>query len=466
MDTLTTTLAADASLIEGLRAIVGDRGLILGEDAAQRSCDPFRNVPPAGGIIVRPASTQEVSQVMAYCHQRGQRVVTHGGRTGVAGGAYADEDQIVLSLERMNAIEEIDHFNQVAVVQAGVPIEALQKAAENENLFYPVDLGAKGTATVGGTISTNAGGNRVLRWGMTRFNLLGVEAVLADGTIVSAMNRLTKNNTGYDMKQVFAGTEGTLGIVTRAVMRLVPKPASQKVAFVSVPNYQSVLDLLNQARRLASLSAFEVMWKDYYDMMAASDTGRRPVEPNSPFYVLIEAMGYSEELDERQFMEFLETAFEKGLIDDAVTSQSLGQVAELWKVREGAEVLMHEMWPFVSSDISVDIRKTDEFVGKVREALGAAYPGFKMATFGHLGDGNIHIGIHVGEKTVEEEINVERILYDVLKGYDSALTAEHCVGRVKKEFLPEHVSAGAMTTMHRLRDALDPDRILNRDVLF
>lgn len=465
MDQL-TPLAADSSLIDGLRAIVGERGLILGEDAAQRSCDPFRDVPPRGGIIVRPANTQEVSQVMAFCHERGQHVVTHGGRTGVAGGAYADEDQIVLSLERMNAIEEIDHFNQVAVVQAGVPIEVLHKAAEDENLFYPVDLGAKGTATVGGTISTNAGGNRVLRWGMTRANLLGVEAVLADGTVVSAMNRLTKNNTGYDMKQVFAGTEGTLGIVTRAVVRLVPKPASQKVAFVSVPSYQAVLDLLNLARRLASLSAFEVMWKDYYDMVANSNTGRRPVEPTSPFYILIEAMGYSEETDEQQFMTFLETAFEKGLIDDAVTSQSLNQVAELWKVREGSEVLMHEMWPFVSSDISVDIRKTDEFVGKVREALGAAYPELKMATFGHLGDGNIHIGIHVGEKTVEEEINVERILYDVLKGYDSALTAEHCVGRVKKQFLPEHVSPGAMVTMRRLRDALDPDRILNRGVLF
>jgi len=249
-------------------------------------------------------------------------------------------------------------------------------------------------------------------------------------------------------------------------MRLVPKPASQQVAFVAVPSYQAVLDLMNQARRLSSLSAFEVMWRDYYERIAASGTGRNPVEPTSPFYVLIEIMGYSEELDEQQFMAFLETAFEKELIVDAVTSQSLQQVQELWRVREGSEVLVQQMWPFVSSDISVDVRRTNEYVEKVRARLGEEYPGFQMATFGHLGDGNIHIGIHVGENTVQEELNVERILYDVLKEFDSALTAEHGVGQVKKKFLPEHVSEGSMIVMRRIRDAMDPDRLLNRDVLF
>lgn len=460
-----TPLSADNSLIDGLRAIVGERGLVLGEDAALRSCDPFRPVPPESGIIVRPANTGEVSRLMAFCHERGQAIVTHGGRTGVAGGAFVGKDQIVISMERMNAIEEIDEFNQCAVVQAGVPVEMLHNAASDANLLYPIDLGSKGSATLGGTISTNAGGNRVLRWGMTRANLLGIEVVLADGTIVSAMNRLTKNNTGYDMKHVFAGTEGTLGIVTRAVVRLVPKPASQHVAVVALPSYQAVLDLLQLARRLPSLSAFEVMWQDYYDMMANSNTGRRPVEPNSPFYVLLESMGYNEELDEQQFMAFLEDAFEKGVIVDAVTSQSLAQVQELWKLREGGEVLMKEMWPFVSSDISVDVRKTNEYVEKVRAKLDAAYPGHKMITMGHLGDGNIHIGVHVGENTVAEEINVEHILYDTLRQYDSALTAEHGVGQVKKKFLPEHVSPGALLVMAKLRDALDPDRLLNRDVL-
>lgn len=460
-----TPLFTNSALIDDLRAIVGDRGLVLGEDVAIRSCDPFRPVPAEGGIIVRPADTQEVSRVMALCHQRGQPVVTHGGRTGVAGGAFASANELVLSLERMNKIEEIDVFNQCAVAQAGVPIEALHNAASDADLLYPIDLGSKGTATLGGTIATNAGGNRVLRWGMTRANLLGIEVVLADGTIVSALNRLTKNNTGYDMKHIFAGTEGTLGIVTRAVVRLVPKPVSQQVAVVAVPSYDEVLGLLREARKLPSLSAFEVMWADYYDIMAASDTGRRPLEPGQPFYILLESMGYNEEQDEQQFMSFLEQALEDELIVDAVTSQSLAQVDEMWKLREGGEVLLETMWPIVSSDISVDVRKTDEYVNKVREAMGAAYPDFKMVTFGHLGDGNIHIGIHVGPETVAEEQNVERILYDTLKGYDSAVTAEHGIGQVKKKFLPEHVSPGAMKVMEHLRDALDPGRILNRNVL-
>ncbi len=460
-----TPLAADTSLIDALREIVGERGLLLGEDVALRSCDPFRPVPPEGGIIVRPASTEEVSAVMAFCHERGQPVVTHGGRTGVAGGAFTARDQIVISMERMNRIEEIDEFNQCLVAQAGVPIEVLHNAASDANMLYPIDLGSKGSATLGGTISTNAGGNRVLRWGMTRANLLGIEVVLADGTVVSAMNRLTKNNTGYDMKHIFAGTEGTLGIVTRAVVRLVPKPASQQVAVVAVPSYDAVLEMLKSARKLPALSAFEVMWQDYYDLMANSNTGRRPLETGSPFYILMESMGYNEEQDEQQFMAFLENSFEQGLIVDAVTSQSLAQVQEMWRLREGGEVFAAQMWPIVSSDISVDVRKTDEYVGKVRAKLSAAYPGLKMVTFGHLGDGNIHIGIHVGPDTVEEELNVEHILYDTLRDYDSALTAEHGVGQVKKKFLPDHVEPGVLTVMRHLRDALDPDRLLNRDVL-
>jgi FAD/FMN-containing dehydrogenase len=191
-----------ATLEQALRAIVGDAGLLAGADAESRSCDPFRNVPPRGGLIVRPASTEQLAAVMRLCASRRQPVVSHGGRTGVSGGAYTDQDEIVVSLERMRAIEEIAPEGPFAVVQAGLSVEALQQAAAAQGLFYPVDLGSKGSATIGGTIATNAGGNRVLRWGMTRQNLLGVEAVLADGTVVSAMNRLVKNNMGYALKDV------------------------------------------------------------------------------------------------------------------------------------------------------------------------------------------------------------------------------------------------------------------------
>lgn len=449
-----------------IRAIVGDRGVLIGDDVRMRSCDPFRNVPPAGLLIVRPASTEEVSAVMRLCHARGQRVVTHGGRTGVAGGAFVSADEIVISLERMNAIEEICPVTSLAVVGAGVTIEALQNAAAYQGMFYPIDLGAKGSATIGGSIATNAGGNRVLRWGMTRQNVLGLEAVLADGTVVSAMNRLIKNNTGYDVKQLFIGTEGTTGIVTRAVMRLVPALASQSVAFVAVDSEDALLSLLGRARKLATLSAFEVMWSDYYDLVATSGTDRRPLEQGRYAYVLIEAMGYSQELDAQVFEAFLESVYTEGLVVDAVLAASDKQIADLWRVRESAECIVRALSPFVSSDVSLDVRDMTQFVDLVRSRLAEHYPIVRTATFGHLGDNNIHLALHVGADTLAEEPNVERVMFDALREFGGALTAEHGIGQFKRAFLPDHKHPGEMAVMRDVRAALDPAALLNRDVLF
>ena len=453
-------------LIGGLRAIVGDRGLLTGSDVLSRSCDPFRDVPPLGGLIVRPANTAELAAAMSHCYKLEQHVVVHGGRTSLAGGACAGPDEIVFSLERMSRIEEIDTVGQLAVVEAGATLEAVQNAAADQGLFYPVDLGAKGSATIGGTIATNAGGNRVLRWGMTRQNILGLEAVLADGTIVSSLNRFIKNNSGYDLKHLFIGTEGTLGVVTRAVLRLVPAPTTQSVAFVSVPSFEQLLGLLNKARRLANLSAFEVMWRDYYALMAASDSNRCPVPPDQPYYVLIEAMGYSEDIDSRLFAEFLEGAYADGLIIEAVTAASGKQIADLWRVREGSEIISREMGPFVSFDVSVDVRDAETFIDRVRASLDSNYASVRTVAFGHLGDNNIHIAVHVGPNTTSEELNIERCVYGVLKDFGGALTAEHGIGQYKRDFLPEHRTPAEMDTMRRVRRVLDPLHLLNRNVLF
>lgn len=463
VDNLTTD---HPELLVALRAIVGERGLLTGEDVLARSCDPFRAVPPAGGVIVRPASTEEVSRILALCSARGQRVVIHGGCTGVAGGAYAGPDELVLSLERMTGIEEIDPVGQFAVVQSGAPLQSLQDAVAAQGLLYPIDLGSKGSATIGGTIATNAGGNRVLRWGMTRQNILGVEAVLSDGTIVSSMNSMIKNNSGYDLKHLFVGTEGTLGIVTRAVLRLVPAPNSQAVAFVSVPGFPQLLSLLGSARKLMCLSAFEVMWRDYYEMMAASDTGRQPVPSDQPYYVLIESMGYDEEVDSAQFQAFLERAYDAGWIAEAVTASSARQIADLWRVREGADIIVREMSPFVSFDVSVDVRSAEDFVVQVREAVARDFPGARTIAFGHLGDNNIHFGVHAGPETTKLEQQIERCVYAVVGRFSGALTAEHGVGQFKRAFLPDHRTPAEMDVMHRLRDALDQPHLLNRDVLF
>ncbi|MCW1385019.1 FAD-binding oxidoreductase [Novosphingobium sp. KCTC 2891] len=460
------TEPASPDLIDAIRTIVGERGMLLGEDARARSCDPFRSVPVLGPAIVRPADTDEVARVLALCHARGQRVVTHGGRTGVAGGAIARADELVISLERMNAILDIDPIAMTATVEAGATLEAVQQAAEGQDLLYPIDLGAKGTATIGGTIATNAGGNRVIRWGMTRQNVLGLEAVLADGTIVSAMNRFLKNNTGYDIKQAFIGSEGTLGIVTKAVLRLTAMPCTQNVAFVSLPDYASVLGLLSRARRLPQLSAFEVMWQDYYHLVASHDPARRPVEPDQPFYAIVEAMGFDDDVDEAAFAEFLEKAFSEGLIADAVTARSQKQVKDLWQVRESSEILVREMGPFVPFDVSIDIARADAFAQATRTALSERFGDFRMVTLGHLGDSNIHVGVHIGPETAMREIEVEECVYGVVHAFEGALTAEHGIGQAKRAFLPRHVAPGALDMMHRLRDAMDEKHLLNRDVLF
>lgn len=400
------------------------------------------------------------------CHAAGQRVVTHGGLTGVVGGACAGPDDLVLSLERMSGIIELDPIGLTMTVEAGASIESVQAAAAAEDLLYPIDLGSKGSATVGGTIATNAGGNRVIRWGMTRQNVSGLEVVLADGTVVSQLNRFLKNNTGYDLKQLFIGSEGTLGVITRAVLRLVPAPSTRSVAFVGVPSFQALLDLLKRARKLQQLAAFEAMWKDYYTLVSEHDPKRKLITASLPYYVIMETLGYDPNGDDTAFQALLAKAYEEGLIVDAIVAQSEQDAAEIWSVREASEVLVQAMGPFVSFDVSVDVRRAEDFVEAVRAALEERFGTFKSVSFGHLGDSNIHIGVHIGPETRAREAEIEACVYSVLARYGGALTAEHGIGTAKRAFLPAHVSPASLTAMRLIKAALDPHAILNPEVLF
>ena len=456
----------NVELRNDLLAVLGDRGLLEPDDFAQRSCDPLHNVPIEAPFVARPANAQELSEVMKLAIRHDRKVVTHGGLTSLAGGAYTRSDCIVVSTERMRAIEEVDEMGQLMVVGAGVPIEEIHNEAEARGLFYPVDLGSKGTATIGGTIATNAGGNHVIRWGMTRQSVLGLEAVLADGTIVDCMNRMLKNNTGYDLKHVLIGSEGTLGIVTRAVVKLVPLPTSQEVAFFAAESMDHVLQLLTAARKLPSLSAFEVMWEDYYRLMAESDTGRRPVEPDYPYYILVETLGYNQDTDREQFEAFIEDVLEREIAADGVLASSDTQRNDLWHVREGSEVTFHAFGPVVSFDVSVSLGEVEEFVEAAYRNLKEQFPDVRGVTLGHLGDNNIHLGISIGPETSERTFEIEKAVYDALMPYRGALTAEHGIGCLKRAFLPEHKHAGEMVMMKRMKDALDPDARLNPGVLF
>lgn len=456
---------ARAALLERLALALGDNAILRNDDVQARSCDPFRHVPPDSLAILRPSSTTELALILRECRAVGQAVIMHGGRTGVAGGAMAEENELVISLERMAQIVDIDTIGCTMTVEAGAAIEAVQNAAATCDLFYPIDLGSKGSATVGGTIATNAGGNRVIRWGMTRQNVLGLEVVLADGTILDMQNHFLKNNTGYDLKQLFIGSEGTLGVVSKAVLRLVPMPSTQKVALVSLARFDAVLELLGRARALHQLSAFEVMWQDYFSIIA-TDPARCVVDPGAAFFVLIEIMGNDEATDGIAFTNLLERAFADRLLVDAVIASSGKQVDDLWRVREGSEILVREMGPFVSFDVSVDIRRADDFIIDVRAALRNTFGDCRSVAFGHLGDNNIHIGVHIGPDTIERTHDVECCVYHVLKSYGGALTAEHGIGTNKREFLPDHITTEVLNTMKVLRRAIDPANLINRNVLF
>jgi FAD/FMN-containing dehydrogenase len=450
------------AVLEELRSVLSPGGVIEGADVADLAKGPWTRlgVPSA---ILRPRSTEEVSQILKAAHRAGAAVVPWGGRTGLVDGAYA-QGAIALSLERMNAIEEIDPVAATMRVQAGCVLQTACEAADGQGLLLPLDLGARGSATIGGNISTNAGGNRVLRWGMMRDMVLGLEAVLADGTIVSAMNGLMKNNTGYDLKQLFIGSEGTLGVVTRAVLRLRAKPASHSVAFLAVDGFERLAPLLRRLERGlgGSLSAFEVMWPDFYELVTTAPAKGRPVLPyGRAFYVLVEAMGGDPEADVARFEQVLGQALEDGDIADAVIAQSGAERASIWSLRDDVGQTQRNA-PIVTFDVSLKIADMPPYVEAVRAALvGRWGEAVTLMVFGHLGDGNLHLIVGVGDRSREARHAVESIVYDPLQAIGGSISAEHGIGLQKREFLPLSRSPEELALMRVLKRALDPKGVLN-----
>jgi len=452
------------ALLEAIRNIVGPNGVLTGQDVTSRS-DSW---PPVGGCqakaIIRPASTEELSAVLKLCHQQGQPVVTHGGMTGLVRGAKAAPDEIALSLERMNGMEPVDTVNRTVTVQAGVPLQKVQEAAEAQGLLFPLDLGARGSATVGGNIATNAGGNGVIRYGMMREQLLGVEAVLADGTVISSLKGVIKNNTGYDLKQLFVGSEGTLGIVTRAVLRLRPAPRSQSTALVAIGDFKKLADFLKtmDSSLGGTLSAFEVMWNDFYTLIIGDgEKHGKPLDTTHPFYVLLESTGGDQEGDPDRFESALQIAFEQELISDAVIAQSKQQREELWGIRDDVEGLFESLFPPMAFDISLSIPDMDDYTREVRDLLSQRWPDYRMVTFGHLGDGNIHLGIGVGSLDPESVHAVEHIVYESLGRRQGVISAEHGIGLEKRAYLHHSRSKEEIDLMRTIKVAMDPKNILN-----
>ena len=454
-------------LIEKLVAIVGAKDVLLGTDVASRASGIWRSDGIKAKAIVRPESTEEVSAVLRLCSDAKQSVVAHGGLTGLVQGAITQTADVAISLEKMNQIEHLDRANRTITVQAGTTLASVQEAAENARLFYPLDLGARGSCTIGGNIATNAGGNRVIRFGMTRDMVLGTEAVLANGTIVSSMNQMIKNNAGFDLKQLFIGTEGSLGIVTRAVLRLREMPQSQETVLVSVNSFEKLPKLLQvmDAHLGGTLSAFEVLWNDFYCLVTTPPAKQvAPLPQSSPYYVLIEALGGDPETDGARMEKALEHVYEQKLVEDAVLAKSEVQRQNFWAMRDDVEQI-NRFPPIYIFDVSLRIQHMETYVDQVKAGLASKFDDFKCFTFGHMGDGNLHFGISAGSDESSHP-DVERCVYEPLRAINGSVSAEHGVGLEKKPYLDISRNVAEVDLMRHLKQSLDPEGILNPGKVF
>ena len=443
---------------DALSGIVGKSNVLTSpEDTKPYFTDWRRQYSAAAECVVRPASTAEVARVVALCAREGVAVVPQGGNTGLSGGCVptGERREIVLALGRMNRILEMDPLNDTATVEAGCILAAVQEAADRAGRLFPLSLAAEGSCQIGGNLSTNAGGVNVLRYGMAREQVLGLEVVLPDGRVWNGLRSLRKDNTGYDLKQLFVGAEGTLGIITAAVLRLYPKPTASAIAWIEVSNPRRAVELLAQLRRKCGdrLSAFELLSRSCVDaVLAHRPSIKDPLPGSGAWYVLtqLDDSGSHAELEER-----LAAAIGEGY--NAVIAKNASEAKALWGIRE---TIPEAQFTNVKHDVSVPISKTPDLIERAERELRAAWPEVRMFAFGHVGDGNIHL--NVGPETlVAERAAVNRIVYDIVAGLGGSISAEHGLGQLKRGEILRHKDPVEMDLMRSLKRALDPRGLMN-----
>ncbi len=418
--------------------------------------------------LVFPRSTTQVSQVLGYCNAQGIAVQPQGGLTGLAGGSVPVGPCVIVALDRMRAIKEIDTAAGTITVEAGVTMEAVQKAADAAELFFPLDLGGRGSCQIGGNISTNAGGNRVLRYGMARDLVLGVEAVLADGTVIDALRKVIKNNSGYDLRQLFIGAEGTLGIVTQIVLRLFPKPRSNCTGICAVQDYPAVLELLKRVRSGfgSLLSAYEVMWPDFYRLGTVALGRKPPLEIGHGVYVLIETLGTDPEADQARYETVIAEAIEAGVVQDAIIAQSQREATDLWAVRDSpGEWSKGIHWPQLGFDVSVPTGEIGPLAEEIDAELKGRWPALFAVFFGHVADGNLHVSVRMSGHSIPE-LDIENAVYGIVAKRRGSISAEHGIGSLKIPFLHFSRSEAEIALMRAIKQAMDPKGIMNPGKLF
>ena len=451
------------SISEQLSDLLGDEITALtGDDISERYQSDWTFVhhctPEA---VLRPTTTAAVAAILRSCNDRGQKIVVQGGMTGLAGGGTPSPGEVALSLENLNGIEEIDEQAMTMTVLAGTPLQVVQEAAAARGFIFPMDLGARGTATIGGNVSTNAGGVQVIRYGMTRALVLGLEVVLPDGTIISSLNKMLKNNAGFDLKHLFIGAEGTLGVVTRVVLRLFPKPASRCTALCALDEFSRSINLLREAQfRLAGLlNSFEVMWDRYFDCVAAGTDIGNPFDDSYKAYVIVELCGNDQERDMALLEEFLAEQTASGLVADAIIAQSEKQAEDIWEVRHAIGDALQAIDPIINYDVSLPLGLMDAFAKQMMEELDARYPHITTLLFGHIGDSNLHVVI--GKYRDGEFAALKDFVHEITGEFGGSVSAEHGIGKLKTGYLALSRTPEEIALMRLLKQTIDPNNILN-----
>ena len=469
---MTAPVTLPADLIDNLKAALGPKGWSTDPDEIAPHVDDWRGrFKGATPILLKPATTEEVAAAVKLCAEAGVAVTPQGGNTSLCGAA-TPQGEVLITLKRMTAVREIDTDNDSMTVEAGCVLESLQNTAEEANRLFPLSLGSQGSAMIGGLISTNAGGVHVLRYGMTRELVLGLEAVLPDGTIWSGLTGLRKDNTGYDLKQLLIGAEGTLGIITAATLKLYPRPGRMELAFIGMNSVDDAVKFLGMAKQVSggAVTAFEVMPALALEFVLAHVPNTRdPLESKHPWYVVCE-MSFGRTEGARETMEAaLEQGFEAGLVQDAAIAENEAQMQDFWRLRESIAEAERSQGLAVKHDVSIPVSKMPAFIEIATQRINAEFPDGVVVAFGHVGDGNVHYNIACLDPDAREGFmakagEMSKRVYDTVDEFGGSISAEHGIGILKREELAARKPVD-VKVMRAIKQALDPKGIMNPRVL-